>query len=63
MAPNAISTPASPLFEKEGCMLLLALLAYGVNPLRAHGASFRARFATDDDPVDTTEIQRTNILK
>ena len=44
-------------------MLLLALTAYGINPLGAHGASFGARFAADDDPVDTTEIHRTNILK
>ena len=63
MALNTIRTPASPLFEEEGCLLLLALSAYCVNPLGVHGASFGARLATDDDPVDTTEIHRTNILK
>ena len=63
MALNTIRTPAPPLFEEEGRILLLALSAYCVNQLGVNGATFGPRLATDDDPVDTTEIHRTNILK
>ena len=48
---------ASPLLEEEGYLRLNALIADADDPVRVHRPCARTAFTTNDDPVDTFQIQ------
>ena len=43
---------AAPLFEEEGEVLLVALVAEAADPIGLHGAGAGAAFAANNHPVD-----------
>lgn len=56
--PLLIST--APLFEKEGRAVLAACGPYLTNPRFFHRPSLRSRLATNDSPVDRSQVNLGN---
>lgn len=54
---DPIRPPGSPLFEEERHARRLTLIAHRPRPVRLHRTSGRPRLTTDQNPVDTTQIE------
>ena len=56
-----MSTCPTPLLEEEGHALAPALAADVDDPISEHWPGVRAAFPSDDDPVDSMEVQTPQI--
>src|SRR5713226_3292904 len=53
---------AAPLLEEEGNSALLALIPKGQNPFFLHRPGASSALATDNHPVDTSQVQFAEVL-
>lgn len=62
-ALHAVGTPGAPLLEEEGGTLPLHLVADVQHPLFLHRPGLGTALTSYYDPVDTVEVEITQILK
>jgi hypothetical protein len=62
-ASSCFLIPATPLFEKERNFLGLALVPNGSDPVGLHGPASATAFSASDNPMNSGEIHRPQILE
>ncbi|GAB6044103.1 hypothetical protein JCM17961_47880 [Endothiovibrio diazotrophicus] len=58
-----VSTPASPLLEEKCNIVGVALYSNRIYPFRFHWARFGTGLPSDDNPVESFEIELPNIFE
>jgi hypothetical protein len=53
---------AAPLLEEEGDFALAAFISQRENPVFSHGAGTCSALSTDNHPINTPQIQLSNIF-
>ena len=63
VSTDAIGTPSTPLVEEERYPLSYSLAPDAIHPFRTHRSGFRPALAANDHPVNSSKIDRSNILE
>lgn len=62
-SPRKLLPHATPLFEKEWNLRFVTLAPNADDPVLTHWACAGTAFATNDDPVNLTEIELVEVFK
>jgi hypothetical protein len=63
VSTDTIGTPGAPLLEEERDLLSHGLAPDAINPFRAHRTGFSPTLASDNDPMNASQVDRADILE